>query len=142
MRSERIALPRWYVERGGGSLIRREEETGTADYPSFHRDPVNLLVHVVMVPVFDAGVIAAVLSAFSGRWAWAAACAAVPVLSLAVQGIGHKREGTPPLPFRGAGDFVKRVVAEQFYKFPAFVTSGRWLDALRESRRSLARDGP
>ena len=124
----------------GVLLIRRDEETGTADYPSFHRDPVNLLVHIVMVPVFVAGVVAAVLSAVSGRWAWAAACATVPVVSLAVQGIGHKREGTPPLPFDGPGDFAKRVFTEQFYGFPAFVTSGRWLDALRESRGSLSRD--
>ena len=72
------------------------------DYPRFHQNKTNLLLHIVMVPLF-------------------------------VQGAGHKKEPNPPLPFDGPGDFVKRIFSEQFYKFPKFVLSGKWLAAVRSS---------
>ena len=53
-----------------------------------------------------------------------------PALSLAAQGAGHKREPSPPLPFAGPGDFVTRILSEQFYKFPKYVLTGGWSRAL------------
>jgi hypothetical protein len=101
------------------------------DYPRFHRDRVNLAIHVVMVPVFVVCVLGALGSLATGAWLPAAALAAGPVVSLAAQGIGHKREPNPPLPFAGPGDFLKRIFVEQFYRFPGFLLSGRWLRAWR-----------
>ena len=76
------------------------------DYARFHTNKTNLLLHIVMVPLF----------------------------SIAVQGAGHKQEPNPPLPFDGPGDFVKRIFSEQFYKFPQFLLTGEWLRAIRASR--------
>ncbi len=100
-------------------------------YPHFHQDRVNLAIHLVMVPLFVAGVVGAVWGAALGRWTWTAACAVLPVLSLAAQGIGHRREPNPPLPFEGAGNFVKRNFLEQFFRFPSFVLTRGCLEAWR-----------
>jgi hypothetical protein len=101
------------------------------DYPRFHQDRLNLAIHLVMVPVFVAGAVGAVLSLVWGHWLQAAVLAAVPPLSMAVQGFGHKREPVPPLPFQGAGDVLRRILAEQFFKFPRFVLRGGWARAWR-----------
>jgi hypothetical protein len=104
------------------------------DYPRFHRDRLDLLLHLVAVPVFGLGGLGAVASLAAGRWPWAGVGLAAMALSLAAQGAGHKREPVPPLPFAGFGDFVKRILAEQFYRFPRFVLSGGWRRALRDAR--------
>jgi hypothetical protein len=103
------------------------------DYPRFHQNKTNLLLHIVMVPLFVVGVLYALSSAMQGLWLAASLGLALPLVSIAVQGAGHKKEPNPPLPFDGPGDFVKRIFSEQFYKFPKFVLSGEWLAALRSS---------
>ena len=95
------------------------------DYPRFHRDRVNLAIHIVMVPMFVAGVLAAL---------WAALLAALPLVSMAAQGVGHKRETNPPLPFAGPGAFLRRILAEQFFRFPVFVLGGGWIRAWHAAR--------
>ena len=104
------------------------------DYARFHKDKTNLLLHIVMVPLFVVGVVYASLAAMQGRWLAAVLALLLPLVSIAVQGAGHKQEPNPPLPFDGPGDFVKRIFSEQFYKFPKFVLSGEWLRAVRASR--------
>jgi hypothetical protein len=104
------------------------------DYPRFHKNKTNLLLHIVMVPVFVVGVVYALWAALQGRWLAAVLALLLPLVSIAVQGAGHKQEPNPPLPFDGPGDFVKRIFSEQFYKFPKFVLSGEWLRAVRSSR--------
>ena len=86
-----------------------------------------------MVPAFVVGALGALLSLAADRWLSAAALALLPVLSVAAQGVGHKREVNPPIPFRGPADFVARLLTEQFYRFPRFVLSGGWLRAWRGS---------
>ena len=103
------------------------------DYPHFHKNKTNLLLHIVMVPLFVVGVVFAAWSLLQGQWAVALFGLAAPLVSIAVQGAGHKREPNPPLPFDGPGDFVKRIFSEQFYKFPRFVLSGECLRAVRSS---------
>ncbi len=102
-------------------------------YARFHQDRVNLLIHIVMVPVFVLGVLGAVWSAWRANWLTALLLGAAPLISLAVQGYGHKREANPPLPFSGPGDFVLRVFREQFYTFPMFVLTGAWRRCWRQS---------
>ena len=104
------------------------------DYARFHKNQTNLLLHIVMVPLFVVGVVYASLAAMQGRWLAAVLALLLPLVSIAVQGAGHKQEPNPPLPFDGPGDFVKRIFSEQFYKFPKFVLSGEWPRAVRASR--------
>ena len=104
------------------------------DYPHFHKNRTNLLLHIVVVPAFVAGFVFAAWSAIQGDWILSLLALCVPLLSIALQGAGHKQEPNPPLPFDGPGDFVVRIFSEQFYRFPKFVLSGEWLRALRSSR--------
>ena len=108
-----------------------------SEYPRFHQDRVNLAIHIVMVPLFVACAVCALWSLITGRWLWAGLLAAAPALSMAVQGVGHKREVHPPLPFEGPKDVLLRIFVEQFYTFPRFVLSGRFLRAWRK-RAQLA----
>jgi hypothetical protein len=104
------------------------------DYPHFHKNRTNLLLHIVVVPLFVLGVVYAVVAAIQGRWFAALLSLLLPLISLAVQGVGHKKEPSPPLPFDGPGEFLTRIFTEQFYRFPKFVLSGDWLRAVRSSR--------
>ena len=104
------------------------------DYPRFHKNRTNLLLHIVVVPLFVLGVVYAVVAAFQGRWLAALLSLLLPVVSLAIQGFGHKMEPNPSLPFEGPGEFVTRIFTEQFYRFPMFVLSGEWLRAVRAPR--------
>jgi len=104
------------------------------DYEKFHKNHTNLLLHIVMVPLFVLGVVYAMVAGVQGRWLAALLSLLLPLVSIAVQGAGHKQEPNPPLPFDGPADFVKRIFSEQFYRFPQFVLSGDWLLALRSSR--------
>ena len=103
------------------------------DYSRFHQDRLNLVLHIVAVPAFALAPVAAVASALASQWLGALLFALVPPVSLAVQGYGHKRESNPPLPFEGPGNFVRRILKEQYVTFPRFVLSGGWTRALRGS---------
>ncbi len=65
------------------------------------------------------------------RWLAAVGWLACIGLSLALQGIGHRRESMPPEPFSGPLDFLARILVDQFYRFPRLLLSGRWLRNLR-----------
>ncbi|MDC8013059.1 Mpo1-like protein [Tahibacter soli] len=96
-------------------------------YSRNHRDRLNLVLHIVAVPAFVAGMLATVSLALKGFYYGAAAAFVFAIVAFALQGIGHKREAQPPEPFDGPGDFVARVFAEQFITFPRFVLSGNWM---------------
>jgi uncharacterized membrane protein YGL010W len=108
-------------ERDGGLL-----DWQWRNYSRNHRDLANLLIHMIGVPVFIAGVLAFITQALRAQWFGAAFALVVAVAAFAVQGIGHKRERVAPEPFAGPGDFVARVFAEQFITFPRFVLMGQW----------------
>ena len=119
-----------HVEREGGLLAWQWR-----GYAEAHRDRANLLLHMLGVPVFIAGVLAMLALAFRGAWTGAAISAIVAVAGFAVQAVGHRRERNGPAPFRGPADFAARVVAEQFITFPRFVLSGGWLRGMAQPRR-------
>lgn len=96
------------------------------DYAHFHSNRINLVIHALMVPVFVVSALALIGSLIAEWWRGAMALTAGPVLSLALQGFGHRRETNPPIPFAGPGNFLGRILAEQFFRFPAFVLSGEW----------------
>ena len=114
-------------ERPGGLL-----EWQWRHYSRNHRDRVNLLIHMVAVPLFSAGVLACLTQISRAQWFGAAIALAVAIVAFALQGAGHRRERVPPEPFAGPGDFVARIVAEQFITFPRFVLMGQWARNLAE----------
>lgn len=108
-----------------------------SNYADRHRQRNNLLMHIVAVPVLWLGafqllgglllLLLGVPGAF-GMLFWAAALIG---LSLFVQAQGHSGESIEPEKFADAGDFLRRLLAEQFINFPRFVLSGQWLRNLR-----------
>jgi hypothetical protein len=92
---------------------------------------VNLLIHLVAVPLFVASIFGTLCFAFRGQLFLAAALLIGSAISLASQGYGHKLEETPPIPFSGPGNYIKRILIEQLLSFPRFVISGGWLAAFR-----------
>jgi hypothetical protein len=58
------------------------------------------------------------------------------VVSLALQGRGHRQEQVPPEPFTSPANAISRLLLEQWVTFPRFVLSGGWLRALRQESES------
>jgi hypothetical protein len=102
-------------------------------YPDGHRDRRNLLVHVLTVPLFQAGTVAVLLAPLASGWL-APAGAAAMVGAMAAQGRGHRLEETRPVPFSGPADVLGRIFAEQWLTFPRFVLSGALARAWRAWR--------
>jgi hypothetical protein len=102
-------------------------------YPRYHRTRFNLLLHILVVPLFLVGNVALVLALIQGAWAVAVGGGIAMVVSVALQGRGHAHEPTPPEPFTGPRNAASRIFLEQWVTFPRFVLSGRWLHALRHA---------
>lgn len=101
-----------------------------SDYSDKHRNHNNLLIHIVAVPLFWSGALD-LLGALLYRGLLGGLFAMVGGfilmgLSLFLQGKGHGMEQSAPAPFKHPGEFVARVLAEQFVTFPRFVLSGAW----------------
>jgi hypothetical protein len=112
-------------ERSGGLLAWQYR-----GYPEFHADRTSLVLHVVTVPVFQAGTL--LLSApLWGPWFLALGGVAMMAVAMAAQGRGHAREKNPPIPFAGPRDIVGRIFLEQWINFPRFVLSGGFARAWR-----------
>jgi hypothetical protein len=102
-------------------------------YPRFHRNRINLSIHILAVPWFVASAAALVAGLATMHWGIAAFALVTLVLAFFAQGIGHRREETPAIPFDGPVDAVTRIAAEQFVTFPRFVLTGGWSAALRST---------
>jgi hypothetical protein len=102
-------------------------------YPQFHRDRVNLSIHIIAVPSFIASAIVLAASLMTMRWAVAGVSLLTLAAAFIVQGLGHGREVTPAIPFTGLADAVTRILAEQFITFPRFVITGAWSAAFRNA---------
>ena len=102
-----------------------------SDYGRYHQNPVNLLIHMVAVPVFMIGLVSGVGFLISGRALLALLCFLGPVSSLAVQAIGHKMEPVKAEPFQGPLNFLQRIFLEQFYRYWVFVFSGAWFRTIQ-----------
>lgn len=105
-------------------------------YPSAHRDPVNLVLHLFAIPLFLLGSALLVIGLLRLRPLLMALGLIGMLASLALQAHGHKREEHPPEPFSDSSDALLRLLAEQFVSFPRFVLGGGWLRAWRARRRS------
>ena len=100
-------------------------------YPRFHLSRANLLIHIVAVPVFMLGNVGLIVTLLRGAWPLAVLSLVAMVVSMAVQGRGHKMEQVPPEPFTGPANALSRIFLEQWVTFPRFVLSGKWFRALR-----------
>lgn len=112
------------------------------DYALYHQSRRNLLLHIVAVPLFLVGNALALGALLVQAWALAAGAALLSLAAFAVQGLGHKGEAVPPVPFKGPGEAVARIVVEQWVTFPRFVLSGGWAEGFRRSRRPAGSDAP
>jgi len=102
-------------------------------YPRYHRSRVNLLLHVIVVPLFVLGSVSLIVAAVQRQWLTAGLGVVGMIGSVTLQGVGHRKEAVPPEPFRSPLDAVARLVLEQWITFPRFVVSGAWLRAWRGS---------
>src|SRR5215510_1261630 len=73
-------------------------------YARYHQSRTNLLMHIVLVPLFLAGNVALVVGAIRFDWIEAVAGLALMAISMALQGRGHRSEPVPPVPFSSAGN--------------------------------------
>lgn len=106
-------------------------------YPRYHRARVNLLVHIIVVPLFLLGNITFLVALIQRSWLVAGFAAVAMVVSVALQGRGHRREPAPPEPFASPLDALSRILGEQWVTFPRFVLSGGWWNALRQASAPL-----
>lgn len=104
-----------------------------ADYPLRHASRLNLILHVLFVPVFLSGGITLMTGLVRlDPWLAVGGFVAMP-LAMIPQGIGHKQEAEPPAPFAGPLDVARRIFAEQWITFPRFVLSGELFRAWRKT---------
>ncbi len=100
------------------------------NYPLGHASRANLVIHAITAPLFVVANSCALAAPWLG-WRVAVGGCAVMLAAIVSQGRGHAREATRPVPFRGAGDAVRRLFLEQWVTFPRFVASGRFAHAWR-----------
>jgi hypothetical protein len=103
-------------------------------YSRYHGSRANLLLHIVLVPLFVVANVTAVAALIEGAWLVAILAIAAMVVAVALQGGGHRREQTPPEPFTGPVNALARIFSEQWVTFPRFVLSGGWSHAMRAAR--------
>ena len=100
-------------------------------YPRVHRSRTNLLIHIVVVPLFVLGNIGLVVALLLRALPLGVVSLVTMSVSVALQGRGHKQEQVPPEPFTGPANAVSRIFLEQWITFPRFVLSGKWSRAFR-----------
>lgn len=110
-----------------------------AGYSQNHGARRNLLIHALTVPLFQLGTLAALASPVA--WWLGVGGALTMVISIALQGRGHRLEPTPPAAFRGPVDIIARLLVEQWVTFPRFVVSGGFGRAWRSSGHSSHLEG-
>jgi phage terminase small subunit len=113
-----------------------------SDYLAKHRDRPNLLIHIVAVPLFQVATLVLLGAVLGGAVTAAVVAVVLMVVSLALQGRGHRREAEAPTPFDGPADFASRFLAEQWITFPRFVLSGTWSANLRNAAPSRLEGNP
>ena len=105
-------------------------------YRTYHGSRANLLIHIVAVPLFLAGNVGLVAALIWKSWVLASISLLAMIVSLALQGRGHRQEEVPPEPFSSPANAVARLLLEQWMTFPRFVLSGGWLRAWRREAAS------
>ncbi len=105
-------------------------------YARYHQNRTNLLLHICAVPLFMLASVLVVAAVVTFSLGWLVAAIAGLVLSVAIQGRGHKLERIPPEPFTGRANLIGRLFFEQWVTFPRFVLSRGWWHNLVRSTRT------
>ena len=100
-------------------------------YSRYHRSRANLVLHIVVVPLFLIDNVALIVALVEQAWLMAVVAIAAMFVSVALQGRGHRQEPTPPEPFTSPVNALSRIFFEQWVTFPRFVLSGGWSHAMR-----------
>ena len=100
-------------------------------YQRYHQSRANLMLHIVVVPLFLLGNVALVAGLVRGGWLLVLGGAACMLVSVALQGRGHASEPVASIPFTGPANAVARIFLEQWVTFPRYVLTGGWARALR-----------
>jgi uncharacterized membrane protein YGL010W len=95
-------------------------------YAQVHTHRINLLIHLIAVPLFIAAHFGLVSAIAQRKPLPALMWVSLAVVSLGMQRQGHALESQKPAPFRNGFNFVTRLYTEQFYTFPKFVLSGKF----------------
>jgi Protein of unknown function (DUF962) len=106
------------------------------DYPAKHRSRVNLAIHIVAVPLFMLGCAAVAIGLLRLAPLTIVPGLVAMIVSVGLEGIGHRFEPERPAPFASFGDFAKRFFFEQWVTFPRFVLSGRYFLNLADPSRA------
>ena len=93
--------------------------------PPVHTSVINLVIHIVAVPLFVVGHALLLTGVLLSRWLAVVGVVCI-VISVAVQGFGHSLERQQVHPFLGPRDFLRRLYAEQFCNFWRFLFTGQW----------------
>ncbi len=101
-------------------------------YAETHVNRANLMIHLAAVPLFIFAHIILILALVNLQPVTALLSIVAIVVSMALQGRGHRNEAVKPEPFTGAANFVTRFYREQFYTFPVFVLTGGVFTNLRQ----------
>src|SRR5262249_37536287 len=80
-------------------------------YRAAHQNEVNLVLHIVAVPIFMSATLLAGYALVRLSWLALLAATFCFLISLIMQGRGHKLEVTQPEPFKGVFDFILRLFA-------------------------------
>lgn len=95
-------------------------------YSIAHQNRTNLYVHLIAVPLFMVGTVAALYGLVMRSPLVLIVATLGCMVSLFLQGRSHKRELIQPEPFTSASNFIYRIFAEQWMTFPRFVVTGGW----------------
>lgn len=95
-------------------------------YARYHQNRTNLLLHIFAVPLFILANVLTVVAGVKLSPALFAIAILGIIVSVIIQGRGHKLEPVPPEPFTGPANFLGRLFFEQWVTFPRFVLSGGW----------------
>lgn len=102
-------------------------------YATFHKTRLNLLIHIIAVPVFCFSSLGALNALLHGAWISVLGEGLSMLLAFGAQGIGHQKESVPSIPFSGFKNALARIFVEQWITFPRFVITGGWWDALNKA---------
>lgn len=104
-------------------------------YHHNHRNPTNLVLHLIAVPLFIVGALLVLSGGFNLDLGQIIVGLISLVAGLGLQRHGHRLEAEQPEPFSNRQDAVKRLLTEQFITFPRFLFTGAWWRAWRERHR-------
>src|SRR5262249_61497512 len=95
-----------------------------SDYSAKHRDPTDLLLHIVAVPLFEIGTIVLLAGAAVGSGRAAVLGLTGMVAAVVVEGRGRRRGRRTPTPFPVASPSLDRFFLRQWLTVPRSLPPG------------------